>query len=401
MIDIKNLSVQFTGTYLFENVNLKIFPTDRIALMGSNGTGKSTFLKILSGMQQPEDGTIQYKKGMRIGYLPQEISTINTKTIFNDVKDSVDFIRDINKNEIEVTQLLEDKNLNKYDHDKLLDKLGELNDRKEKLGYYEIDSKIEKILMGLGFSTDSFDQQTSELSGGWQMRVELAKILISNNDIILLDEPTNHLDIDSLQWLVKFLKSFSGAIILVSHDRYFVNNICNKTLEIYQQNLNFYKGNYNDYLNFKNERDERLKSELIDQQKKIKQTEQFIERFRYKATKAKQVQSRVKQLEKIDRIQLSESENKIRFRFFDTKSSGVIPIKIHSLSKSYDDNLVLNNIELQIERGEKIALVGPNGAGKTTLSKIISERIKPSSGNVEYGHNTLVSFSFLINKATN
>lgn len=392
MIDIKNLSVQFTGTYLFENVNLKIFPTDRIALMGSNGTGKSTFLKILSGMQQPEDGTIQFKKGMRIGYLPQEISTTNTKTIFNEVKDSVDFIRDIDKNEIEVIHLLENKNLNKNDHDKLLDKLGELNDRKEKLGYYEIDSKIEKILMGLGFSTNSFDQQTSELSGGWQMRIELAKILISNNDIILLDEPTNHLDIDSLQWLVKFLKSFSGAIILVSHDRYFVNNICNKTLEIYQQNLNFYKGNYNDYLTFKNERDERLKSELIDQQKKIKQTEQFIERFRYKATKAKQVQSRVKQLEKIDRIQLSENENKIRFRFFDTKSSGVIPIKIHSLSKSYDDNLVLDNIELQIERGEKIALVGPNGAGKTTLSKIISERIKPSFGNVEYGHNTLVSF---------
>ncbi len=179
--------------------------------------------------------------------------------------------------------------------------------------------------MGLGFSEESFTRNTSELSGGWQMRVELAKILISNNDIILLDEPTNHLDIESLQWLVKFLKSFRGAIILVSHDRYFVNMICSKTLEIYNKNVTFYKGRYNDYLTFKQEREERLKLEFLDQQKKIKQTEQFIERFRYKATKAKQVQSRVKQLEKIDRIQLSDTEGKIHFKFFDTQQSGIIP----------------------------------------------------------------------------
>jgi ATP-binding cassette subfamily F protein 3 len=392
MIDIKNLSVQFTGSYLFENVNLIILPTDRIALVGSNGTGKSTFLKILSGTQAQEDGTVQFMKGIRVGYLPQELVSQNNYTIFNEVKHSLDFINDIDNAEKEINFKLEDVNSSQEDHEKLILKLGELNDRKEKLGYYEIDSKIEKILMGLGFPENSFDKKTSELSGGWQMRVELAKILTSENDIILLDEPTNHLDIDSLQWLVKFLKSFSGAIILVSHDRYFVNNICSKTLEIYNNNVTFFKGNYNDYLSFKNERAERLKLEYADQQKKIKQTEQFIERFRYKATKAKQVQSRVKQLEKIERIQLSESENKIRFRFFDTKPSGIIPIKVKSLSKSYEENLVLQNVDLQIERGEKIALVGPNGAGKTTLAKIISDRLAPTSGDIEFGHNTLLSF---------
>jgi ATP-binding cassette subfamily F protein 3 len=392
MIDIKNLAVQFTGSYLFENVNLKILPNDRIALVGSNGTGKSTFLKILAGQQTQEDGSVQFMKGIRIGYLPQELISQTNNSIFNEVKKSIDYINEIDETEKEIHSNLDNINLSKEEHDKLISKLGELNDKKEKLGYYEIDSKIEKILMGLGFQESSFGNKTSELSGGWQMRVELAKILTSENDIILLDEPTNHLDIDSLQWLVKFLKSFSGAIILVSHDRYFVNNICSKTLEIYNNNVTFYKGNYNDYLTFKNERAERLKLAYTDQQKKIKQTEQFIERFRYKATKAKQVQSRVKQLEKIERIQLSETESKIKFRFFDTKPSGIIPIKINGLTKSYEDNLVLQNVDFQIERGEKIALVGPNGAGKTTLAKIISNRLHPTSGNIEFGHNTLVSF---------
>ena len=392
MIDINNLSVQFTGTNLFEGVNLKILPSDRIALVGSNGTGKSTFLKILAGQQNQEDGTVQFKKGLKIGYLPQELNSQSKKTIFDTVKNSISSICEIEFEEHRITQELENSILSEEDHNILVNKLGLINSKKEEAGYYEINSKIEKILMGLGFSTESFIQNTSELSGGWQMRVELAKILISNNDIILLDEPTNHLDIDSLQWLVKFLKSFPGAIILVSHDRYFVNMICSKTLEIYNKDVNFYKGRYDDYLTFKQERDERLKLEFQDQQKKIKQTEQFIERFRYKSTKAKQVQSRVKQLEKIERIQLFDTESKIHFKFFDTQQSGIIPIKINNLSKAYGDNLVLNKINLQVERGEKIALVGPNGAGKTTLAKLLSERLTPTSGSIELGHNTLISF---------
>jgi len=392
MIDILNISVQFTGNSLFENANLKILPTDRIALVGSNGTGKSTLLKILSGQLEQEDGTVQAKKGLKIGYLPQELIPQNNNTIFDEVRQSIEIINHIEQEENKINSKIENHSLSNEEHDRQIDKLGKLNHKKEEIDYYEINSKIEKILMGLGFLSDSFGKRTSELSGGWQMRVELAKILISDNDIILLDEPTNHLDIDSLQWLVKFLKSFKGAIILVSHDRYFVNNICDKTLEIFNRNVTFYKGNYNNYLNFKAEREERLKLDFLNQEKKIKQTERFIERFRYKATKAKQVQSRVKHLEKVERIQLSDAENKIRFKFFDVNPSGIIPINVSDLSKSYDNNLVLDNINLQIERGEKIALVGPNGAGKTTLAKIISQKLEPSSGNIEFGHNTIISF---------
>lgn len=392
MIDIINLSVQFTGNYLFQDVNLKILPTDRIALVGSNGTGKSTLLKIIAKKQTPEDGSIQAKKGLKIGYLPQELISLNNISVFDEVRHSVKILKQIESEDVEIHNKLNDKSISKSEHELFIKKLGDLNNKKEEVGYYSFDAKIEKILMGLGFNESTITKLTSELSGGWQMRVELAKILTADNDIILLDEPTNHLDIDSLQWLVKFLKSFKGAIILVSHDRYFVNNICNKTLEIFNHDVNFYKGNYNDYLKFKEERDERLKSEFLDQQKKIKQTEQFIERFRYKASKAKQVQSRIKQLDKIDKVQLSDSENKIQFKFKNLKPSGVIPLKAFNLSKSYGENSVLNKLNFQIERGEKIALVGPNGAGKTTLAKILSDRLKPTEGNIELGHNTIISF---------
>ncbi|PID57939.1 MAG: ABC transporter ATP-binding protein [Ignavibacteriae bacterium] len=392
MIDIIDLSVQFMGTYLFQDVNLKILSSDKIALVGSNGTGKSTFLKILSGSQQPEAGTIQKKKGLQIGYLPQEIIALSENTIFDEVKDSLKNIKQIENEENEINHKLADSKISNEKHNELIKKLGELNFKKEEIDYYATDSKIEKVLTGLGFKEEDFSRQTVELSGGWQMRVELTKILLQNNDILLLDEPTNHLDIDSLQWLVNFLKSYTGAIILVSHDRYFVNNICSKTLEIYSGNVSFFKGNYNDYLNFKNERAERLKAEFLDQQKKLKQTEQFIERFRYKATKAKQVQSRIKQLEKTERIELTENENKINFKFFNSNPSGVLPIKVNKLSKSYGEKSVLENISFQIERGEKIALVGPNGAGKTTLSKIISNRLQPTKGKIELGHNVEISF---------
>jgi len=391
MIDIINLAIQFDGNYLFENINLKILPTDKIAFVGSNGAGKSTLLKIIAKQIEPEEGKIQLKKNIKIGFLPQEIIPLKNRTVFDEVKNSLTEIINIDSEEDRLTTSLSITS-NKITKDKIIEKLGILNHKKEELNYYEIDSKIKKVLSGLGFLESEFSKRTNELSGGWQMRIELAKILIANNDVILLDEPTNHLDIDSLTWLVKFFKSFKGAIILVSHDRYFVNNICNKTLEIFNKNVTFYKGNYNDYLKFKIERTERLKAEYTDQQKKIKQTEQFIERFRYKATKAKQVQSRVKQLDKIDRIQLVDSESNIHFKFFDSAKSGVMPIEIKLLSKSYDENLVLKNLDLQIERGEKIAFLGPNGAGKTTLAKILSNRLAPTSGSMVTGHNTIISF---------
>ncbi|MCP5061615.1 MAG: ABC-F family ATP-binding cassette domain-containing protein [Ignavibacteriae bacterium] len=391
MIDIINLSIQFNGNYLFENINLKILPDDKIAFVGSNGAGKSTLLKMIAQQLDPEDGKIQIKKKLKIGFLPQEIIPFKGRTVFDEVKNSLEDIKIIDDEENVLTTSLSNQ-LDENSRTKIIEKIGVLNHKKEEIGYYEIDSKIEKILSGLGFSESDFARQTIELSGGWQMRIELAKILVANNDVILLDEPTNHLDIDSLTWLVKFLKSFKGAIILVSHDRYFVNNICNKTLEIFNKNVTFYKGNYDDYLSFKVARAERLKEEYADQQKKIKQTEQFIERFRYKSTKAKQVQSRVKQLEKVDRIQLMDNESNIHFKFFDSPQSGVLPIEIDSLTKRYEDNLVLENLALQVERGEKIAFLGPNGAGKTTLAKILSNRLDPTLGNIKHGHNTIISF---------
>ena len=392
MIDIQNLSVQFTGNYLFENVNLKILPNDKIALVGSNGSGKSTLLKILSSQQDSEKGSIQYKKGIKIGYLPQEITALNKNTIFNEVRNSLTDLIEIEQKEIELHSHLENDELNEERKNILIDQLGKLHYKKEEIGYYEIDSQIKKVLTGLGFTEKDFNRSTSELSGGWQMRIELAKILVQHNDLILLDEPTNHLDIDSLRWLVGFLKSFKGAIILVSHDRYFVNNICNKTLEIFNRKVTFFKGSFNNYLDFKTERAELLKAQYIDQQKQIKQTEQFIERFRYKATKAKQVQSRIKQLEKLDRIELTDNESKINFRFNEATRSGDVPLLVENLYKQYDELSVLENINLQIVRGEKIALVGPNGAGKTTLAKLLSNRLQPTKGKVIVGHNTIVSF---------
>jgi ATP-binding cassette subfamily F protein 3 len=392
MIDILNLSVQFTGNYLFEDVNLKILPNDKIALVGSNGSGKSTLLKILSSQQESEDGQIQYKKGIKIGYLPQEIISLSNNTVFNEVRDSLTDLTLIEQEEQQLHNELDSGNTTEEKKQLIIDKLGKLNYKKEEIGYYEIDSQIKKVLTGLGFTEQDFGRNTSELSGGWQMRIELAKILIQHNDLILLDEPTNHLDIDSLRWLVSFLKSFKGAIILVSHDRYFVNNICNKTLEIFNKKVTFFKGSFNHYLDFKTERAELLKAQYLDQQKQIKQTKQFIERFRYKATKAKQVQSRIKQLEKLDRIELIDNENKINFKFNEASRSGDVPLLIENVYKSYDELSVLEDINLQIVRGDKIALVGPNGAGKTTLAKLLSNRLQPTKGKISKGHNTIVSF---------
>ena len=246
--------------------------------------------------------------------------------------------------------------------------------------------------MGLGFSEKDMTKRAKEFSGGWQMRIELAKILLGGNDLILLDEPTNHLDIDSLQWLIDFLKSFKGALLIVSHDKYFINKVTNKTLEIFNRKISYYSGNYDSYIKFKEERDAQIIAGYKNQQRKIKQTERFIERFRYKNTKAKQVQSRIKQLGKIEIIELPDSENEIELRFPAPPRSGVVPIDLKNISKSFGSNHVLTNLDLQIERGDKIAFVGPNGAGKTTLSRIIAQKLEADSGELIFGHNTFISY---------
>jgi len=392
MIDIRNLSIQFTGENLFENLNLKINRHDKISLVGSNGKGKSTLLKLIIGIEKPESGEIIKQKGLRIGYLPQEMLVFKGKTLFDEVKSSLVELKTIVQREKEIIDLLNIKSLNGEERDLLLEELGEINHKKEEIDFYSAESRIEKVLTGLGFNENDFYRLTDEFSGGWQMRIQLAKILLADNHLILLDEPTNHLDIDTLTWLVGFLQNYEGALIIVSHDRHFVNNVTNKTLEIFNYQVNYYPGTYEEYLTFKRERDIQLRNQEKIREKKVKEVERFIERFRYKASKAKQVQSRIKQLEKLDSIELIEDEKRIDIRFPDPPKSGVLPVELISVEKSYGSLLVFQEISVQIERGDKIAIVGPNGAGKTTLAKIIGRRTEINKGEINYGHNTIVSY---------
>jgi len=392
MLDVINLSMQYGGKYLFDNTNFKINKGDKIALVGSNGTGKSTLLKILKGTEEAESGRIDMPKGTKIGYLSQEFTDLKGKTLFDEVKTSLGEISMLQKKEDELQLALSDNLIDENTKLNLSKQLGEINTRKEEIDFYRVDSNIEKVLMGLGFSVPDFNRMTDEFSGGWQMRIELAKILLDTNDIILLDEPTNHLDIDTLQWLINFLKASKVSAIIVSHDKYFVNAVTNRTLEIFNKKISGFNGNYDTYLKFKDERDEQLEAEFIQQQKKIKETEKFIERFRYKASKAKQVQSRIKQLEKLDLVELSNQEKTIKIRFPEPERSGVIPVEMSGISKAYGSNKVFENLDFKIERGEKIAFVGPNGAGKTTLAKLIANKIVPNQGNINLGHNTFISY---------
>ncbi len=392
MIDIKNLSIQFTGVNLFENVNLRISKHDKIALVGSNGTGKSTLLKLLYGIERPETGEIYRQKGIRIGYLQQDLISSKGQTLFAEVKSSLPDLKSLDEREAEIIEGLNVSSLLDEDREELVEELGEIHHKKDEIDFYSADSRIEKVLAGLGFKNKDFGRSTAEFSGGWQMRIRLAQILLAENDLILLDEPTNHLDLDTLTWLEEFLQNFKGSLIIVSHDRHFVNSVTNKTLEVFDKQIGFFPGNYSAYLKFKDERDIQLRAQQKTQERKIKETEKFIERFRYKSTKAKQVQSRIKQLEKLDSISIAEEEKRIELRFPEPPRSGVVPVELKNISKSYGELPVLKNVDLLIERGDKIAIVGPNGAGKTTLAKIIGGKLEPTGGEIIYGHNTLVSY---------
>ncbi len=392
MIDLSQISLQFNGKYLFRDVNFKINSGDKISLVGANGTGKSSLLKIIKGELQPESGKVLKQKDITIGYLPQDNVTHSGKKLIEEAKSALTNIIHLQKKEKEITDKLSDSTLPEEIHNDLIHQLGEVHHRLEELDSYSAEARVEKILIGLGFEETDFEKLTNEFSGGWQMRIALAKILISQNDILLLDEPTNHLDFDSLEWLISFLKSYSGALLIVSHDKHFVNLVTDKTLEIFLGRFNTFKGDYDAYLKFKAERDEQLENQYQLQQKKIKETERFIERFRYKATKAKQVQSRVKQLEKLQLIELPDGKNDIYIKFPSPPHSGKINIELKSISKSYGSNNVFNGLDFTVARGDKIAFVGPNGAGKTTLAKIISGVINFDSGERIIGHNTIISY---------
>jgi len=391
MIDLIEVSIQFTGVPLFESTNIKINKGDRIALVGANGTGKSTILKLIAGLEETSSGQINKQKNISTGYLPQEYLNTSTKSVFDEVKESLVKVREIEVSETQLHEIINNSN-SEVERERAINELGNLENKKIEIDYYSINSQIEKVLEGLGFTVDDFSQPVSTYSGGWQMRIELAKILLGNHDIILLDEPTNHLDIDSLQWLINFLMNYKGALLLVSHDRFFVNKLTQRTLEIFNKKLTLYNGNYDAYLRFKEERDKQLIANFQSQERKRKQTEDFVERFRYKATKAKQVQSRIKQLNKLEELELPDFEGKINLLFPEPPRSGSIPIDIKSLTKQYDNNLVFSNLDFRVERGDKIAFVGPNGAGKTTLAKIIAQKIGYNSGEMIVGHNTITSY---------
>jgi len=392
MIDLINISVQFGGKYLFKDFSYKIHSNDRICLVGANGSGKSTLLKIISGEILPESGEIHKQKRVSIGYLPQDNVIHKGKTLIEEANSALTDITLMKEKEASILAQMNSHDLDDEDREELVYQLGDVHNRLEDLDYYSASSRVEKILIGLGFLEEDFEKMTDTFSLGWQMRIALSKILISQNDILLMDEPTNHLDLDSLQWLIIFLNSTKCALMIVSHDKYFVNSVTNRTLEIFLNKITNFKGNYDAYLSFKGERNELLESQYELQQKKIKETEKFIERFRYKATKAKQVQSRIKQLEKIELLELPSAKKEIRIRFPEAPGSGKVNIELKGISKSFDEKIVFENIDFTINRKDKIAFVGPNGAGKTTLSKIIAGLLLPDSGNRIIGHNTMIAY---------
>ncbi len=392
MIDFSNISLQFTGEYLFQNVNLKISSGDKICLVGSNGTGKSSLLKMLVGGLEPESGSIHKQKNIAIGYLPQDHVVHRGKTLIDEVFTALSDIKYLHQKEKEILTQLGSISLSDEEKEDLVNQLGEVHLRLEELESYSAEYKIEKILTGLGFAEKDFRRLTDEFSGGWQMRIAMAKLLIAQNDLLLFDEPTNHLDLDSLQWLIGYIQSFKGAMIIVSHDKNFVNLTTNRTWEIFLRKINPYNGKLNDYLKYKEERDQQLINQRENQQKKIKDTQRFIERFRYKSTKARQVQSRIKQLEKVELIEIPDDEGHVNIRFPKPPPSGVFNVELNGIHKSFGEMKLFEGIDFRVNRGDKIAFVGPNGAGKTTLAKIISGKIDFNKGERLSGHNNIISY---------
>ncbi len=393
MISVENLSVQFGGRDIFRNVSFLVNPKDRIGLVGKNGAGKSTLLKIFMKLQKPDSGTVVVPDKITLGYLPQQMSVTDKRTVYEEAVSAFDEIAKL-ENEIEKLnhEITHRTDYESKEYMDLIDRLTEKNEYYELLGAGNIEAKTEQTLLGLGFELSDFNRPTKEFSGGWRMRIELAKILLKTPGVILLDEPTNHLDIDSIQWLEEFLMNYPGAIVLISHDRAFLDNVTKRTIEISLGKIYDYKVSYSKYVTLRKERREQQLAAYKNQQKVIEDTKDFIERFRYKATKAVQVQSRIKQLEKIDVIEVEEEDlASLNIKFPPSPRSGTIVYESENLTKSYGTHIVLDNISLNIERGEKVAFVGKNGAGKTTLSRIIMGELD-HKGHSKIGHNVKIGY---------
>ena len=400
MISIDNVAVEFSGRSLFSDVTFNVNDTDRIALMGKNGAGKSTLLKIIAGVDKPTRGKISAPNDAVIAYLPQHLLTDDTTTVFEETSKAFAGILDLKKQMDELNHQLETRT--DYDSEEymgIIEKVTELGEKYYSIEEVNFDAEIEKTLQGLGFVRADFQRLTSEFSGGWRMRIELAKILLQKPDLILLDEPTNHMDIESIQWLEDFLINSSKAVMVISHDRAFVDNITNRTIEVTQGKIYDYKVNYSHYLQLRKERIEQQQKQYNDQQKMIADTTEFIERFKGTYSKTLQVQSRVKMLEKLDIVEVDEVDTSaINIKFPAAPRSGNYPVIADQVSKSYGDHVVFKDANLTIERGEVVAFVGKNGEGKSTLVKAIMGEID-FEGEIKVGHNCQIGY-FAQNQAS-
>lgn len=393
MISIQDLKVEFSSQLLFDNVSFVINKKDKIALVGKNGAGKSTMLKIIAGLQSPSSGTVSKSTDLTIGYLPQQMTLVDKYTVKEEVMKAFDHIKELDNQIAKMNQQLAERtDYDSADYQDLIDRLTHKNDLRAMYQAENYEAEIEKTLLGLGFDRTDFDRPTSEFSGGWRMRIEIAKLLLKRPDVLLLDEPTNHLDIESIQWLENFLKLHANSLLLVSHDKAFIDNVTNRTIEISCGKIYDYNVNYSHFVQLREQRVEQQLRAYENQQKMIHDTQEFIEKFRYKPTKAVQVQSRIKQLAKIVPIEVDEVDtSRLRLKFPPAPRSGDYPVIAEDVSKTYGEHNVFHDVTFTIKRGEKVAFVGKNGAGKSTLVKCIMGEI-PFEGNLKIGHNVKIGY---------
>ena len=394
MISVEGLTVEFGGFTLFDDISFVVNKKDRIALVGKNGAGKSTMLKIFAGLQSPTSGSISSPKEVTIGYLPQQMQLVDHHTVREEAELAFAHIHEMTA-EIERlnNQLAERTDYESEGYQKLIDRMTHLTEHFQMMGGNNYQAELERTLVGLGFQRSDFDRPTAEFSGGWRMRIELAKLLLQQPDVLLLDEPTNHLDIESIQWLENFIATRANAVILVSHDRAFINNTTFRTIEIELGKIYDYKVKYNEYVQLRKERREQQLRAYENQQKKLADTEAFIERFRYKPTKAVQVQSRIKQLEKVERIEVDEVDTAmLNLKFPPAPRSGSYPVICEEVAKRYGDHLIFDHVTFTIHRGDKVAFVGKNGEGKSTLVKCIMGEINDYTGKLQLGHNVKIGY---------
>ena len=390
MISVQQISKRFGGRVLFKDVSLRIGIEDRVALVGPNGAGKTTLIEMIAGRVSPDSGTIAINKKAVIGYLTQELEAHKGKTVLEEVLSGGADVSSIEHH----LRLLEEEiaTASPEAAEELLAHYGELQSKYEHLGGYSIEARAREILFGLGFKEKHLKRPMEELSGGWRMRAALARLLLSGPDLLLLDEPTNHLDLESVIWLEGFLADYAGAILLISHDRNFMNRLATRVVEVDRQQLVGYAGNYDQFLAAKAQAQEILEATAKNQQKKIDQTQAFIDRFRYQATKARQVQSRIKMLDKMDKVETAPEQKRVRFSFPEPPRSGESVIRLIDLDKSYDGNPIYRGLNVELRRGERIALVGPNGAGKSTLLKLLAGVLPFEKGERRLGHNVSLAY---------